>query len=150
MTYSDPPSPAKYQCALQLIGPEQAPHFLSLSYFSLAGSQYRSSTVASTKIDAERLFLFSDVRRVSEQGLRKRSYRHRMKKMLRRFSFHMLFLMLSMFCESLSVNTETIRPGSIPNIFYFLFYSPDLVCRWIARFASLQKCPGKFPRKIEV
>ncbi len=39
MMYSDPPSPAKYQCALQLRGPGQAPLCLSLSYFSLEISQ---------------------------------------------------------------------------------------------------------------
>ncbi len=35
MTYPDPPSPAKYQCPLQLRGPDQEPLCLSLSYFSL-------------------------------------------------------------------------------------------------------------------
>jgi hypothetical protein len=33
--YPDPPSPAKYQCALQLTGPEQNFLFLSLSNFTL-------------------------------------------------------------------------------------------------------------------
>ncbi len=33
MTYPNPPSPAKYQCALQLKGPAMAPRCLSLSYF---------------------------------------------------------------------------------------------------------------------
>ena len=35
MTYPDPPSPAKYQCALQIRGPGQDFLFLSLSSFSL-------------------------------------------------------------------------------------------------------------------
>ncbi len=38
MTYTDPPSPAIYQCALQLRGPEQGFLFLFLSYFSLMPS----------------------------------------------------------------------------------------------------------------
>ncbi len=35
MTYPDPPSPAKYQCVLQLSGPGRDFLCLSLSYFSL-------------------------------------------------------------------------------------------------------------------